>query len=185
MVLSRKSNRLWRPWVLNFMYGLESIPLFLVALFLLALSSAFGLLYDFPEEVSQVLVVLCLVLVNLPFLASQAFSSMQTELKQNYALTARAKGLPDKLVLRQHIFRNSLLPVITSLSDFLPALLAGTVVLEVIFSVPGMGRLLVSSVLARDYEVIAALVLFIGLFKMASHLLADLLYAFVDPRIRR
>lgn len=185
MVLSRKSSRRWQPWVLNFLYGLESIPLFLVALFLLALSSALGLLYDFPEEVSRVLVVLCLVLVNLPYLSSQAFFSMQTELKQNYALTARAKGLPDKLVLRQHIFRNSLLPVITSLSDFFPALLAGTVILEVIFSVPGVGRLLVSSVLARDYEVIAALVLFTGLFKMASHLLADLLYAFADPRIRR
>ena len=89
------------------------------------------------------------------------------------------------MVLRRHVFRNSLLPVITSLSDFFPALLAGTVVLEVVFSVPGMGRLLVSSVQARDYEVITALVLIIGFLKMLSHLVADLLYAFTDPRIRR
>ena len=185
MVLSRKSSSRGRFWVLNFLYGLESIPLFLVALFLLAICGVFGLLYDIPEEVSRILVVVCLVLVNLPYLVSQAFFSMQTELNQNYALTARAKGLPDKAVLRKHIFRNSLLPVITSLSDFFPALLAGTVILEVIFSVPGMGRLLVGSVLARDYEVIAAIVILTGLIKMASHLVADLLYALTDPRIRR
>ncbi len=185
MVLSLKSAGKWRGFILNLLYGLESVPLFLIALSVLALSSYFGLLYDFPEEVSKLLVVFCLVLVNLPYLTGQAYGAMQKVLRENFILTARAKGLPDKQVLRRHVLRNSLLPVITLLSDFFPALLAGTVILEVIFSVPGVGRLLVSSVLARDYEVITAIVLLVGFLKMASHLFADLLYAITDPRISR
>ena len=185
MVLSRKSNRTWRSWLLNALYGLESIPLFVLALLVLTFSSYAGWLYDFPEEVSRGLVIFCLVLVNLPYLTGQAYAAMQTTLQENYVLTARAKGLPDKMVLRKHVLRNSLLPVITLLSDFFPALLAGTVMLEVIFSVPGMGRLLVSSVLTRDYEVITGIVLLVGVLKMLSHLLADLLYAVTDPRINR
>lgn len=185
MVLSRKSAKPWRNSFLNLLYALESVPLFVLALLVLALSSYAGWLYDFPEEVSQVLVVFCLVLVNLPYLTGHTYASMQTALQENYVLTARAKGCSDKKVLRKHVLRNSLLPIITLLSDFFPALLAGTVVLEVIFSVPGMGRLLVNSVLTRDYEVITGIVLLVGLLKMLAHLLADVLYAAADPRIKR
>lgn len=185
LALNRKRNASWRNRALQFFYVLESLPLFVVALFFLTLSSWLGWMYDFPEEVACALVVWCLVLVNLPYLVSQAFAAVQAELSQQYVLTARAKGLADKAVLRRHVFRNSLLAVITSLSELFPALLAGTVVLEVVFSVPGMGRLLVSAVQTRDYDVLAALVLVIGFLKMLSHLVADLLYAVTDPRIRR
>ena len=97
---------------------------------------------------------------------------------------SRAKGLSENTVLLRHAFRNGLLPLITLLAGFFPALLAGTVVLEVIFSLPGMGRLLVDAVLARDYNVIAGLVLLTGLLKMLAHLLADIFYNFADPRLR-
>jgi peptide/nickel transport system permease protein len=184
MVLSKKSKRIFRPVVLNTFYLLESIPLFVIALVLLGLVSNSGLLPEFPEETALGTAVFCLVLVNLPYLASQSYAALQKELGQQYALTAQAKGFSETQVLRRHTLRNSLLPLITALSELFPALIAGTLVLETIFSLPGIGRLLVSSVLARDYDVITGLVLLIGFVKIISHLLADLLYAIADPRIR-
>ncbi|MFC5271245.1 ABC transporter permease [Adhaeribacter terreus] len=184
MVLSRKSMESSRGAVLGFLYALESIPLFIMALVFLSVAGYLGWFGNYPEETGMVLAIAVLVLVNLPYFTSQAFVALQSELRENYVLTAKAKGLSENNVLLRHAFRNSLLPLITLLADFFPVLLAGTVVLEVIFSLPGMGRLLVSSVLARDYHVIAGLVLLTGLLKMLSHLLADLFYNVADPRLR-
>jgi len=182
--LSLKSSNPFRDLMLNLLYVLESLPLFVIGLAVLALVSYLGWLASFPDEVALLSAAICLVLVNLPYLVGQSYSALQKELSQQYMLTARAKGMSEKQALLRHAFRNSLLPVITALTDFLPALLAGSLVLEVIFSLPGTGQLLVSSVLARDYEIVTGLVLLVGLVKIVSHLLADLLYAFTDPRIR-
>jgi peptide/nickel transport system permease protein len=184
MVLSLKSNNSFRGALLNLLYVLESLPLFVIGLAVLALVSYLGWLADFPDEVALFSATFCLVLVNLPYLVGQSYSALQKEINQQYMLTARAKGFSEKQALVRHALRNSLLPVITALSDFFPALLAGALVLEVIFSLPGTGQLLVSSVLARDYEIVTGLVLLVGFVKILSHLLADLLYAFTDPRIR-
>ncbi|KAA9325034.1 ABC transporter permease [Adhaeribacter soli] len=184
IVLSLKSSNSFRGALLNLLYVLESLPLFVIGLGALALVSYLGWLTDFPEEVALLSATFCLVLVNLPYLVGQSYSALQKEMSQQYMLTARAKGFSEQQALVRHALRNSLLPVITALSDFFPALLAGALVLEVIFSLPGTGQLLVSSVLARDYEVVTGLVLLVGLVKILSHLLADLLYAFTDPRIR-
>ncbi|HSI91773.1 MAG TPA: ABC transporter permease [Adhaeribacter sp.] len=184
MVLSRKSKRSWRAPILGVLYSLESLPMFLVALLVLGLASAAGWLSYFPDVVARVLAVFCLVAVRLPYLTGQSYAALQNVLQQPYMLAARAKGLAEGRLLRKHALRNSLLPVITLLSDLFPALLAGSVVLEVIFSLPGMGRLLVNSVLARDHEIITGLVLLTGLLKMGAHLLADVLYVIADPRLR-
>ena len=184
MVLSRKSMQTSRGAVLGLLYALESIPLFIVALVFLSAASYLGWFGSYPEETGMVLAIAVLVLVNLPYFTSQAFGALQRELRQHYVRTAKAKGLSENKILLHHAFRNTLLPLITLLADFFPALLAGTVVLEVIFSLPGMGRLLVNAVLARDYEIIAGLVLLTGLLKMGAHLLADLFYNLADPRLR-
>jgi peptide/nickel transport system permease protein len=102
----------------------------------------------------------------------------------DFVQTARAKGIAEGLIVTKHILRNSLLPLITLFSGFIPALLGGAVVIEVIFAIPGMGQLLVDSVLARDYPVILGIVLVMGLAKIMAHILADILYYVADPRIR-
>jgi peptide/nickel transport system permease protein len=105
-------------------------------------------------------------------------------LSAQYIMSARAKGLTETKVLRQHAFRNALLPLITAFTGFLPAIISGAVVIEVIFAIPGTGRLLVDSVLSRDYPVIIGLVLFIAALRAVSHVLADFLYFAADPRTR-
>ncbi|MDQ4139488.1 MAG: ABC transporter permease, partial [Bacteroidota bacterium] len=103
---------------------------------------------------------------------------------RDFILTAKAKGLSEKMVLRRHVLRNALLPVITLFTGFLPALVTGAVVIENIFSIPGMGRLLVLTVNARDFPVLLGIVLYLGLIKIGANILADVLYFLADPRIR-
>jgi peptide/nickel transport system permease protein len=103
---------------------------------------------------------------------------------QDYVRTARAKGLPERRVILRHALRNALIPVISLLGLWLPLLFGGALVIEVVFSWPGMGRLLYESILARDYPVVLAATFLFGLLVVAGNLVADLLYAVADPRIR-
>ncbi|WP_226005599.1 ABC transporter permease [Natrinema salinisoli] len=111
-------------------------------------------------------------------------SSMRQELDAPYVRTARAKGLRERTVILKHVLRNSLLPVVTVAGLQLAFLVDGAVVVEQIFSWPGMGRLLVRSILQRDYPVIQAAVLVIGVSIVLANLLVDIVYALLDPRIR-
>ena len=111
-------------------------------------------------------------------------SSMVEVLRQDYIRTARAKGLPERAVLFHHGLRNGLLPLITILGLSLPDLIGGSVIAETIFSVPGMGRLFYEAVMARDYPVVMALVTIGGVLTMLGNFLADVAYAYADPRIR-
>ena len=111
-------------------------------------------------------------------------SSMVDVLSQDYIRTARAKGLSERRVLFHHGLRNALLPLITILGLSLPDLIGGSVIAETIFSIPGMGRLFYDAVMARDYPVVMALVTIGAILTMLGNLLADLAYAYADPRIR-
>ncbi|MDP3702960.1 MAG: ABC transporter permease [Candidatus Omnitrophota bacterium] len=111
-------------------------------------------------------------------------SSMVEVLRQDYIRTARAKGLTEPRILFHHGLRNGLLPLITILGLSLPDLIGGSVIAETIFSVPGMGRLFYEAVMARDYPVIMALVTIGGVLTMLGNFLADVAYAYADPRIR-
>jgi len=111
-------------------------------------------------------------------------SSMRRELDAPYVATARAKGLPERTVILKHVLRNALLPVVTVAGLQLAFLVDGAVVVEGIFSWPGMGRLLVRSILRRDYPLIQAIVLLIGVTIVLANLLVDIVYAILDPRIR-
>ncbi len=103
---------------------------------------------------------------------------------QDYIRTARAKGLSERAVILKHALRNALIPIVSLFGLYLPLLFGGSVVIEVVFSWPGMGRALYNAILARDYPVVMAAGFLFGVLVVAANLVADLLYAVVDPRIR-
>jgi peptide/nickel transport system permease protein len=111
-------------------------------------------------------------------------SNMLEVIRQDYIMTARAKGLSERVVIYKHALRNALLPVITILGLSIPGLIGGSVIFETIFAIPGMGQLFYMSVMARDYPVVMG-ILFIGAaLTLLGNLIADVSYAVADPRIR-
>ncbi len=121
---------------------------------------------------------------SIAFISRMLRSTMTEVMKQEYIKTARAKGLSERTVLYRHAFRNSLLPLITIFGNLFPALLSGSVILETIFSIPGMGAETVMAVLNFDYPVIVAVFTISGVLALTGYLIADILYAIADPRIR-
>lgn len=111
-------------------------------------------------------------------------SQMIEVLRQDYIRVAEAKGLPQRLVIFRHGLRNAILPLVTLLALDLPTLFSGAVVTETIFTWNGLGRLIVDSTFKRDYTVVMGVVLFISFLTVVANLLADILYAQLDPRIR-
>jgi ABC-type dipeptide/oligopeptide/nickel transport system permease component len=130
-----------------------------------------------------VLPVVCLSYGGSAFLMKLTRGSVLENLGADYVRTARAKGVSENVVLYQHVFRNSLLSLITVAANILPALLGGSIIVESIFSIPGMGRLGVESVQFRDREVVLAVALIGGLAGLLSQVLRDILYALADPRV--
>ena len=130
-----------------------------------------------------VLPVICISYGHFAFLAKLSRGAVLENLRADYVRTARAKGVAEKDVLFRHVFSNSLIPLITVAAQILPAMIAGSVVVENIFSIPGMGKLLVDAVNTRDRELFLSLTMCLGLLGLVSYLLADILYAVVDPRV--
>jgi peptide/nickel transport system permease protein len=118
-------------------------------------------------------------------LVRQSRSSFIDVLQHAYIKTARAKGLSEDKVILRHAFKNAMLPVVTIMGIQLATLFSGSIVIETIFAVPGIGRLLVNSILGRDYPVVQAVVLFITLTVVFANLAVDIAYGFLDPRTRQ
>jgi peptide/nickel transport system permease protein len=125
----------------------------------------------------------CLALYQMAGLAMYSRTSMLDVINQDYVRTARAKGLAERSVVFKHGLRNALIPVITLFASFIPALLGGSVIIEVLFGIPGMGRLSFESINAKDYNTVMAIIYIDAIIVMLSILLSDLLYVVVDPRI--
>ncbi|MCC9167933.1 ABC transporter permease [Pontibacter harenae] len=201
--LAQQRRQLSRKLILPSLFVLDSVPMFVLALLLLVLFASPAFLQLFPvyglgyygsmgsnwwQQLAgkfpyMVLPILCLTLANLPYLTTQIYRSVTDTLLADFSRTAKAKGLQEKKVIRKHVLPNALLPVITLLTDFLPALVAGAVIIETIFAIPGMGSLLIDSILARDYPVIVGIVLVIATIKVLAHLTSDVLYQMADPRL--
>jgi len=111
-------------------------------------------------------------------------ANMLEVIRQDYILTARAKGLSERAVIYRHALRNALLPVITILGLSIPGLIGGSVIFETIFSIPGMGQLFYMAVMARDYPVVMGILVIGAVLTLVGNLLADVSYALADPRIR-
>jgi len=118
------------------------------------------------------------------FIARMTRSSMLEVLSQDYTTTARSKGLKEQVVIIKHALKNALIPIITVVGLQFGMLLGGAVLTETVFAWPGLGRLIVDSILARDYPVIQGAILIFGLLYILVNLVVDVLYAYVDPRIR-
>lgn len=111
-------------------------------------------------------------------------STMMDVLRQDYVTTARAKGLTERVVVYLHALRNAMIPTVTVIGMQIGSLLTGAVLTESVFAWPGVGRLLVDSILGRDYPVVQATLLVVAFIYVGANLLVDILYAFLDPRIR-
>lgn len=131
-----------------------------------------------------VLPVITMGLTDAAVIARMMRSSMLEVIGQDYIRTARAKGLREKVVTNKHALKNALIPVITLLGMRMGWIIGGSVTLEIIFSIPGLGRTMVDSIFSRDYPVVQGSVLILATSVMISNLIADILYALVDPRIR-
>jgi len=110
--------------------------------------------------------------------------SMLEVIRQDYVQSARAKGLPESVVIGKHALRNAMLPIVTVLGLSLPGLIGGSVIVETIFAIPGMGQLMVQAVWERDYPVIMGNLVIVATLTLVANLIADLSYSLIDPRIR-
>ncbi|MFT5681680.1 MAG: peptide/nickel transport system permease protein [Myxococcota bacterium] len=138
-------------------------------------------LWDFLKH--MLMPVLVMSYGGLASLSRYARTSMLETIGEDYIRTARAKGLEESVVIWKHAFRNSLITIVTLLGNLLPALIGGSVIVEYIFSINGMGRLGFDAILARDYPVIMAITTFSALLTLVGILISDILYSIVDPRV--
>ncbi|MFM7041809.1 MAG: ABC transporter permease [Planctomycetaceae bacterium] len=186
------------------LYVLYSFPTFVAALFLQVIFSVwlrgtpwelplFGMT-DLPADAPwparwadiarhMILPVTCQTYVALAYDSRFIKANMEEVLRQDYIRTARAKGVGPWRVLVRHAFRNTLIPLVTLLGLSLPALVGGSVIIEQIFTWPGMGRLFFESIRERDYPTIMGLTLMFSVLTLLGQLLADVLYCAVDPRV--
>jgi peptide/nickel transport system permease protein len=132
----------------------------------------------------MVLPALCLGTASAANIARITRACMLDVLRSDYVRTAAAKGLADRAVVLKHALRNALIPVVTVAGLQLGILLGGTVVVEEVFTLPGVGRLVLWSIYQRDYPLTQSVILFIAVMFMSINLAVDLLYAYLDPRIR-
>lgn len=183
------------------LYMLYSLPAFVAALYLqllfyvkLGWLPLYGLTSDNYPELSaggkawdillhSILPIICFTYGSLAYYSRFIRANMQEVIRQDYIRTARAKGAGPARILWRHAFRNTLIPLVTLIGLTLPTLLSGAVILEQIFVWPGMGRLYFEAIGQRDYDTIMGLTLMFSILTLAGQLLADFLYAVVDPRV--
>lgn len=171
----------------TFWFGIMLVVIFAVGLgwFPTGGVSEYGSEGDILNRLKHlVLPVTVLSLYNVATWSRFVRSSMLEVLRQDYMRTARAKGLRENVVIIKHGLRNSLIPVMTMLALEIPGLFSGAIITENVFSYPGMGRLFWDGVMAADWPVVQGLVMITAFLVIACNLLADIGYAFVDPRIR-
>jgi peptide/nickel transport system permease protein len=130
-----------------------------------------------------ILPLFCLTYASFAFISRQMRGGMLNVLEMDYIRTARAKGLKKQVVVWKHAFRNSLIPIITLFANIFPAAISGSFIIEVIFSIPGMGQLTLQAIFQRDYPIVFTVLMFSSILTLVGILIADIMYAFVDPRI--
>jgi oligopeptide transport system permease protein len=165
----------------------QSVPNFVIGPILVIVFSLW--LYIFPPAraggvMNYVLPVITLAAIYAAYIARLTRAGMLEVLRSDYIRTARAKGLDEKTVLLRHALKGGLIPVVSYTGPALAALLAGTVVVERVFAIPGLGNIFIQSVLNRDEPLILGIVAFLSILIMAFNLIVDISYAFLDPRIR-
>ena len=177
LALRRLASR-WRRWLFALIIALSAAVVPVVW----AASGTGHLALDIVKH--MVLPVATLTLVSFAGTMLLTRNSMLETIREDYIMAVRAKGLPERLVRDRHAARNALLPVVTSLVYSLAFAIDGSVIIEAVFSWPGMGQMLLSAVLSEDLPLVLGIFVFIGFFALVAHLIADVLYVYLDPRIR-
>ncbi len=147
------------------------------------MSEGFSRGYFLDFAMHLVLPVICLVYGGFAFLSKLTRASVLENILSDYARTARAKGLTENRILWRHVFRNSLLPLITVGASLFPSLLAGSVIVETIFEIDGMGKQMVDAAMNKDRDLVLSVALISGVLTLIGYLVADLGYAIADPRV--
>lgn len=199
-----RSNRLDERTTSVVLYVLYSLPTYVAALGLLYFFYVYlkntpwqlepGMVSDHYGELSpwektvdiakhMILPLICFTYGSFAYFSRFVKANMEEAIRQDYIRTARAKGVGPVGVVVKHAFRNTLIPFVTLLGLTLPGILSGSIIIELIFNWPGMGRLFIESLTIRDYPVIMALTLMFSVLTLLGQLLADLLYSVVDPRV--
>ena len=165
----------------------QSLPTFWVGIVLILIFSRYlGILPSAGSGSIQHLIMpaftLCLPFIGM--IVRLVRSGILEELRQGYVQTARSKGLKQNFILYFHVLRNALIPVVTVLGLLLGEFIGSAIIIEVVFSWPGIGRLLINSILYRDYSVVQAAVALIAGIYIVLNLVVDLLYGYIDPRVR-
>ena len=192
-ILAAVHQNTWIDYIVTFVSALGiTVPNFVVALWLLLLF-AVGLSWlptggwpsGAPDDwKTMIMPVITLALAPTALVARYTRSSLVEVLHAEYIRTARAKGLRYATVVLGHALKNALIPLITILGPQIPNLITGTIFVEVIFRVPGLGKFFVSSIYLRDYPMIMATMLLVATLWSFTYLLSDILYTVVDPRLR-
>jgi ABC-type dipeptide/oligopeptide/nickel transport system permease component len=192
-IIAAVKQNSWIDYVVTFVSTLGlTVPNFVIAIWLLLLF-AVQLRWlptgGWPSASSgdwktMILPVLTLALGPSALVARYTRSSLIEVIHSDYVRTARAKGLSERMVIMRHALKNALIPLITILGPQIPNLITGTIFVEVIFRVPGLGKFFVSSIYLRDYPMIMATMLLVATLWSITYLLSDILYTIVDPRIR-
>ena len=192
-ILSAVHQNSWIDYVVTFGSTLGlTVPNFVIALWMLLLFSV-GLSWlptggwpNSPTDDWKTLImpVITLSLAPMALVARYTRSSLVEVLHAEYVRTARAKGLRENTVVVRHALKNALIPLITILGPQIPNLITGTIFVEVIFRVPGLGKFFVTSIGLRDYPMIMATMLLVATLWSVTYLLSDILYTIVDPRVR-
>ena len=191
-------------WIGIGLFALYSLPVFWVATLLLLFftNPVYGMnwfagpgLGDLPPDAPfwqrfgerawhLFLPIVCLTYPSLAFISRQVRAATAEALNSTYVLSARARGLPEQTVVWRYAFRNALFPLITLASRILPAAVAGSLIVELVFNLPGMGRLTIYSIQSQDYPTLFAIVLLAAMLTVVGVLVSDLLFALADPRVR-
>lgn len=127
--------------------------------------------------------IFCMTYTSFAYLSRQMRGGMLSVIRQDFIRTAKAKGLDNNTIIWKHAFRNSLIPIITIFAGLLPAMIGGSVVIEQIFQIPGMGKTALDALFQRDYPMVFTIMIFASILTMMGVLISDILYAIVDPRI--
>jgi peptide/nickel transport system permease protein len=200
---SIRQNTLADRVVTTFLFMLYSLPSFFTAVFMLNLLTRGTPVAWFPtsgfesldtsqmttlEYIADVawhvfLPIICLSYAGLAVISRYARTGLLDVIRSDYVRTARAKGLPESIVILKHAARNGMIPILTLLASILPVLIGGSVVIEVVFGIPGMGQYLFDSINVRDYNAVMSVLLISSALTLIGMLLSDLSYALVDPRI--
>lgn len=186
-IAALKQNTAWDYGSMSLAMLGQSVPNFVIGPILVIVFSLW--LYIFPPAraggfSNYVLPVITLSAIYAAYIARLTRAGMLEVLRSDYIRTARAKGLSETKVLLRHALKGGLIPVVSYSGPALAGLLAGTVVVERIFAIPGLGNIFIQSVLNRDEPLTLGIVAFLSILVMAFNLLVDISYAFLDPRIR-